>query len=152
MGGKRNLHLTIKFLGWIEEQKIEGLKKCIRDSAKGSGPIDAELGGMGVFPDEKRPRVIWIGMTKGYEKLKALADLIECKAAKLGFRKEEREFSPHLTIGRVKDRLDVASLSAFIDKNREKAFGPFRADHLSIMKSTLRRTGPIYEELDQVKL
>jgi 2'-5' RNA ligase len=107
---------------------------------------------MGVFPEAKHPRVIWIGMSEESEKVKELADKIECDAAKEGFREEEGEFSPHLTIGRIKEKIEVDILSKFLAEHEKEDFGSFRVENVSLMKSTLRRSGPTYERIGKASL
>lgn len=148
----KNLHVTLKFIGWVEDDKVEKLKSCVTESVKGVGPFEMSLAGIGMFPDKKHPRVIWVGSTKGTEKAKKLADKIERSVAGSGFREEEREFTSHLTIGRIKEKIDTEELSKCVSKAEKSEFGSFMVDHVSLMKSTLRRSGPIYEELEQIKL
>lgn len=149
---KKNLHITLKFLGWVGNDKIEGLTGSLEDIVRGFGSIKISLAGLGVFPNGKRPRVIWVGIGQGGDRVKELADRLGDKLSGKGFRKEEREFSPHLTIGRIKEEIDIEALSGSIKKNEKAEFGGFTAKHISLMKSTLRRSGPIYEEIEKIKL
>ncbi len=148
----KNLHLTLKFIGWTDDDKVGKLTGIVEKTVKGYGSFNVTLAGMGVFPTVKSPRVIWIGMLEGAEKVKALGERIEDAVSKEGFREEEREYTPHLTIGRIKEKIDVEPLCGFMEKNKDSSFGGFSVDHISVMKSTLRRTGPIYEEIGQIKL
>jgi len=149
---KKNLHITLKFLGWVEDGKISGLTDSVTDIVKGFGTIKVGFAGFGMFPDEKHPRVIWVGITEGSDKLKELADKIEDKLSTEGYREEEREFSTHLTIGRIKEKIDAEALTGFIKKNENAGFGGFIAKNVSMMKSTLKRSGPVYEEVKQIQL
>jgi 2'-5' RNA ligase len=149
---KKNMHITLKFLGWVEDKKIDALGDTVAKLVKSFGSIKIGLGGFGAFPDLRHPRVIWLGMIEGAGKVKELADKIEDKLSEEGYGEEEREFSPHITIGRVKKKIDAETLSRFAKENEKASFGGFVAKHISLMKSTLRRSGPIYEELKQVKL
>jgi len=149
---KKNMHITLKFLGWVEDRKIDALTGSVADMTKGFGTIKIGFSGLGVFPDERHPRVVWVGLSEGEEKVKELADRIEDELAKQGYKSEEREFSAHLTIGRIKEKIDVAPLEKLIKDNERKSFGSFVASHVSLMKSTLMRTGPIYEEVKQLIL
>lgn len=149
---KKNLHMTLKFLGWVEDRKIDGLINSVTGLVGGSGSVKLGFQGLGVFPDEKRPRVIWVGLSEGEERLRELADKIEDELAKQGYREEERGFSAHLTIGRVKEKINVEALSSLIKENEKRKFGEFVAKHVSLMKSTLMRSGPVYEEVKQINL
>jgi 2'-5' RNA ligase len=94
-----------------------------------------------------------VGINEGNQKVKELAEKIDARLSSEGYRKEEeREFSPHLTIGRIKEKIDAGPLNKFMEKNAATEFGGYTADHISVMRSTLRRSGPIYEEIKQVRL
>jgi len=149
---KKNLHVTLKFIGWVKDEKVPSLIESIKTCAGGFGSFDVSFSGLGVFPSAKRPRVIWIGTTTGADRVKSLGECIESEVSKLGIREEEREFSPHLTIGRIKEKIDVKALNDFIESNKDIDLGSFTVDHVSMMKSTLRRSGPIYEEIEKIKL
>jgi len=150
---KKNLHITLKFLGWVVDDKMDDMISSVTDLAKGFGSIKINFAGLGVFPNARRPRVIWVGINEGNDRVKELAEKIDARLSDEGYRKEEeREFSPHLTIGRIKEKIDAEPLNRFMEKNAATEFGGFTADHVSVMKSTLRRSGPIYEEIKQAEL
>ena len=149
---KKNLHVTLKFIGWVKDEKVPALIDHVKQCAKGFKSFDLAFSGMGVFPTPKSPRVVWVGTTTGADNVKQIADCIEDEVAKEGIREEEREFSPHLTVGRIKEKLDVTALNEFIEMNKDVDLGSFRVDHVSMMKSTLRRSGPIYEEIALIEL
>jgi RNA 2',3'-cyclic 3'-phosphodiesterase len=149
---KNNLHVTLKFLGNVEENKIEDLVNTVGKLTKGFGPIKIDFGGFGAFPDPKHPRVIWTGINGGAGELKKLADKIEDELCKKGYGEEEREFSPHLTIGRIKESIVTAALSRFIKENEQTSLGSFVVNDISLMKSTLMKNGPVYEELKRISL
>jgi 2'-5' RNA ligase len=100
---KENLHLTLKFLGETALEQLEPLKKALAENLTGEAPFSFSLCGAGAFPNLNRPRVLWVGVTDGKEKLAQLAQKVEAATAPLGFAPEERGFSAHLTLGRVKD-------------------------------------------------
>ena len=150
---KKNLHITLKFLGWVVDDKADDMIRSVMDLAKGFGSIKINFAGLGVFPNARHPRVIWVGINEGSDRVKELAEKIDARLSSEGYRKEEeREFSPHLTIGRIKEKIDVEPLSKFIEKNVMTEFGGFTADHISVMKSTLRKSGPIYEEIQKIRI
>ena len=107
--------------------------------------------GTGGFPNLNRPRVIWVGLKKGSEELKTLSKSIDNELEKLGFQKEKRGFSPHLTIGRVKN---IYNIHEFVKKMNSVEFkgGSFTADEILIMKSDLKPTGAVYTKLHTIKL
>ncbi len=149
---KKNMHITLKFLGNVEDEKIESLEDTVAKLVKDFGSIKIGFGGFGAFPDPKHPRVIWSGINGGAGKLKELANKIEDALSQQGYGEEEREFSPHLTIGRIKENIDIEALSHFIEKNEHTDLGSFEAKDISLMKSTLMKSGPVYEELKQIRL
>jgi RNA 2',3'-cyclic 3'-phosphodiesterase len=149
---KKNMHITLKFLGRVEDNKIESLVNTVGKLIKGFGPIKIGFGGFGAFPDPKHPRVIWIGINGGAGELKKLADKIEDELCEKGYGEEEREFSPHLTIGRIKESIDTEALCCFIESNKNTSIGSFVIKDISLMKSTLMKNGPVYEELKRISL
>lgn len=100
---KENLHLTLKFLGETSLDQVEPLKKGLAENLQGETAFGFSLSGAGAFPNLNRARVLWIGITGGKDKLAALAEKVEAATGPLGFPDEERGFSAHLTLGRVKD-------------------------------------------------
>lgn len=98
-----NVHLTLKFLGDVFESQIENVAAALRETCASFPPIGAEISDSGVFPNAHRPRVLWIGIKENSGKLAELAQRIESECRRLGFEQEARNFTPHLTIGRVKE-------------------------------------------------
>ena len=147
-----NLHITLKFLGWVEEKNLDKIIELTSKAVSGSGSFKAKFAGMGTFPEGKSPRVIWVGTKEGGGKLCGLAKRIEKTLAKADFKKEKRDFKAHITIGRVKDRKGVDKLKEKIAGLKDLKFGEAVIDHIYIMKSTLTPKGPIYEKNRGVKL
>jgi 2'-5' RNA ligase len=110
-----------------------------------------QLIGTGVFPDQKYMRVAWIGIKNG-EQIGKIANKIEEQVSKLGFEKENREFSVHLTIGRVKSAKNKEKLLQVIEKYKDTNFGNYNVDSIKLKKSELTPKGPIYTTLKEVKL
>jgi len=148
----KNLHITLKFLGWVEEKDLEKIIGLTRQSVADTGSFKAAFGGIGTFPEGKSPRVVWVGTEEGGDGLCGLANRLEKNLSDAGFRSEEREFKPHLTIGRVKERKGVDDLKIRISKLGNSKFGEMTVDKIHIMKSTLTPKGPIYDIFKEVKL
>jgi 2'-5' RNA ligase len=143
-----NVHLTLKFLGDTAQAQIENVKAALREICAGFAPFAAEISGAGVFPNEHRPRVLWIGMKESSGKLVECAQRIENECRRLGFAKEERSFSPHLTIGRVK----IGKAENVVKALRESPF-PARQivfEECTLMRSELHPRGSIYTALETV--
>jgi 2'-5' RNA ligase len=147
-----NLHITLKFLGWVEDRKLDNLIELSAKSAAGAGSFKARFEGLGTFPEGKTPRVIWVGTVEGGDELCKLAKNLEETLSKAGFRGEEREFKPHLTIGRVKDKKGIGNLMEKIGSTKNAKFGEAFVDNIYIMKSTLTPSGPIYDVISVIKL
>ena len=146
-----SLHLTLKFLGEVEEERIEPIANAIAKSTTGKASFDVALGGTGTFPNPHRPNVLWIGVRQGAENLAILAGSIEAALSELKFEREKRPFSAHLTFGRVRSQRGVLKT---VEWMTETGFDsdPFRIDAIYVMKSELQRTGAVYSVLRTIKL
>ncbi len=147
----QNVHITLKFLGEVKEEKIEDVYQVTELSVKGIRKFQVNLQGLGGFPNLKRPRVIWIGVEKGKEVLAELYPKVEEEFSKIGFPKENRDFTPHLTIGRVKSLKNLDRLASEINKTSFQT-EEFEIKEVVVMKSTLLPTGAVYTPLKKVLL
>jgi RNA 2',3'-cyclic 3'-phosphodiesterase len=150
-----NIHLTLKFLGEIDEQKKAALIGIIEDIAKDKTAFSLRLSSAGAFPDIKYPRVIWIGIDEGNAEVLKIAEELEEKIEKIGIPKETREFSSHITIGRVKsglNRLKLAEGIAGIDQELGGKHLELPVGKITLFKSTLSSKGPAYEPLHETSL
>jgi 2'-5' RNA ligase len=103
------IHLTLKFLGNVEASRISSVIESMGAAAKGTGPFRLQVSGLGTFPNAARPRVLWAGVTGDLEPLLELQQRVENAMAGLGFAKDRQCFNPHLTLGRVRDRVSPAN-------------------------------------------
>ncbi len=143
----QNIHLTLKFLGDIPIEICPEIEAVLDEAGQGTAPMDLCVKGLGVFPGMKNPRVLWAGL--GGETM-ALIDFqkrLECCLATLGIKKEKRSFKAHLTIGRMKHKVQPARLSAAIQKSMTFAPLSFRAEHLVFFRSELKPSGAVYTRL-----
>lgn len=146
-----NLHLTLKFLGEIGESQAEQLADQLKSSLVLS-PFAFTLEGTGAFPKLENPRIIWAGTGAGKEQLAGLAREVEEACGRCGFPPEERPFSPHLTIGRVRSRNRVESLAQRLGSAEFKAGSPTRVEKAVLFQSTLTRSGPVYRPVREIPL
>ncbi len=149
------IHLTLKFLGNVPVERIEGVIKALEEACQGFSPFSLSVGGLGCFPNLKRPRVIWVGVEEPTGELAALQAAIEKALVKLGFQPEERKFQPHLTLGRLKrqaSRGQPQRLGELIESMTIGEIGEMEARIVSLMKSELKPTGAVYTRLAAVKL
>lgn len=150
----RNIHLTIKFLGNVSMANLEILKKTLQTEAYQHSAFEISVGRFGAFPSVHRPRVLWIGV--GVSKpLQAIGAGIENETARLGYPKEDRPFSPHLTLARVARNAspqEVRSISQLISGYEVGFLGAFRVSDIHLYRSDLSRGGAIYTRLFSVRL
>lgn len=150
-----HMHLTLKFLGEIDEDKSIKIAGIIEDTAKKSQQFRLGLSSLSAFPKMESPRIIWVGVGKGNKEATELAQELEARTVKLGIPKEERPFSAHITIGRVSSPLNKEKLVKAL-KEAENYFGgestAFAVTQITLFKSTLGSGGPIYEPLQEAKL
>lgn len=146
------IHLTLKFLGEVDESKVDEIMMALTDAAQGIGKMDLEVAGAGAFPNAKMLRVLWLGVTGDVEKLGLLQAAVENAMMGLGFEREERTFSPHLTLARIKFPKPRDNWQQKIEGVRDVKLGGFEAGHISLMKSELRREGAIYTEIGKAEL
>lgn len=143
---KQNMHFTLLFLGEISEEIAENVKKAL--SSVTFKPIDVSFTHLGAFPNPNFPRVIWIGTDEASAKqLVELAHQVEEKLAPLGF-KSDKPFKPHLTIFRVKNKID--DISKKIERFKETNLGKDVISELKFKQSILTPNGPIYSDLKVV--
>lgn len=142
---KENLHLTLIFFGEVKEDFLQKAKIQIISVTKTLRPFEVNLSGLGAFPSQRSPRVIWLSVKDGKDKVADLQTMIEKSLITIGYKPEARQFHPHLTLGRVKG----------IIKEPTKIFAQnyqspnFLVKALVLFKSTLRPEGPLYEKLHQ---
>lgn len=145
-----NLHITIRFLGEIDEKDVPILKATIEKNVAQFNPFVISLKGIGAFPTKKNPRVVWIGVEKNRDMVIQIAKKINTDLDKMGFRIDKHEFHPHVTIARVK-RFN-STLKSIIQQNKEIEIGDIIVRKVKIKKSTLTPQGPIYTTLEEIPL
>lgn len=147
----QNIHLTLKFLGDVEQQRLPDIIAQVNNVATAYSPFWLTPHGQGVFPTTKHPRVFWLGINDETGQLPALQAAVESALESLGFPKEQRRFQPHLTIGRVRPYRKPKDLTqAFL--HLAFSASPFLVDHITVMQSELKPTGAVYTPLHVVAL
>ncbi|MFZ6018163.1 MAG: RNA 2',3'-cyclic phosphodiesterase [Chloroflexota bacterium] len=144
-----NIHLTLKFLGESRPDELDRLSAEIRPIASAARPIELKIHGLGAFPNFKRPRVIWVGV-QAPPSLIRLQQALEDAAEKIGYPREERPFSPHLTLGRVNREASPAELARLGETIAQKpvgTLGSMTASQLILFRSVLKPAGAIYTPL-----
>jgi 2'-5' RNA ligase len=148
-----NLHLTLKFLGDVDAREIHQVCLAVGLAAAEVGAFDFNVRGAGAFPSVKRPRTIWLGAGRGEETMSKLAHRIESALETIGYRREARRFTPHLTIGRVRrGGPAVAELGTRLGEYAEFEVGRTAIDEEVVYSSELTSSGPRYEVLGRAPL
>lgn len=151
-----NIHLTLKFLGEIDEKKAGAVKSALDSIACSTRSFELTIKDIGAFPKIDHPRVIWVGLDKGAAETVTIAAKVDEAMGRLGFAKEERPFSPHLTIGRVRSPLNKAKLADKISSAASavtlSGIVPYRVSSLVLFRSTLTPQGSVYSKLHESDL
>jgi 2'-5' RNA ligase len=143
------MHLTLKFLGDISPNSVEFIKQMLRNEAENVPCFDIQLAGLGAFPNLKRPRVLYVGI-QAPPALDILARGIESASRRLGYEPEERPFSAHLTLGRVKQNVNATEqqqIRRAIEGTQVDLPGTARVDSVHLYKSELNPGGSVYTRL-----
>ncbi len=148
-----NIHLTLKFLGDTDSALIEEIASQLQQSVVTFAPFEVLVAGVGAFPNQTHPRVIWVGASsQPAEQLKLLASRVDAVVSRFGFQKETRPFSGHLTLGRVKEPRGIAPTIERLKRNENFTAGGFLVQQFVLMKSELHPAGSIYTPLKIVAL
>ena len=145
-----NFHLTLKFLGPVDSERIATLTEALTSAAAACTPFKLELGGLGAYPSPARPRVLWAGLATGAAPAAAVAMRIDEALAELGFKREARAFSPHVTLGRVRQPHAQPRLREALAATR--VVGVVEVARVSLMRSDLSPRGARYTELAAARL
>jgi 2'-5' RNA ligase len=149
------IHLTLKFLGNVPANRIEEVERTLTQACVGFPAFSFSVGGLGCFPNPRRPRVVWVGVQEESGTLKRLQKAIEDGMERLGFPPEGRRFHAHLTLGRTQRRAssgDVRRLGQLVEETDIGELGRMEARAVSLMKSDLKPTGAVYTQLAAVEL
>jgi 2'-5' RNA ligase len=144
-----NIHLTLKFLGDVSLSNLNLLTDMIQAEVSSHHQFEISVGGSGAYPNNRQPRVIWVGVEAPQE-LVAILNGIENATARLGYAREERAFSPHLTLGRVSRNAtshDVKAISQTLDQTRVGFLGATCVEKIHLYRSDLRPTGAVYTQI-----
>ena len=145
------MHITLKFLGDTEEKLIPKIEEIIKNSVEKIESFEIKLKNTGVFPNPNYLKVVWIGIENS-EKIKEIAEEIDNKLVKIGFKKEKRKFSAHITIARVRSSRNKDEILEILNKYKEEEFLTMKIDKIKLKKSELTKKGPIYTTLKEIKI
>ncbi len=147
-----NIHLTLKFFGNIEEKNTEKIIEIMENICNQYAPFTIEIKGMGTFPNIKSPRVLWVGI-EGNDTLKTLQEEIENKMESIGFEREDRAFTAHLTLGRFRTSIEKEGLLKAVKLHEKDTFvGSINVQSLSLIRSDLHPEGARYTKIIDISL
>lgn len=146
-----NIHLTLKFLGDLPPSRIERVRQAAERSAISIDPFEIEVGGAGCFPSPRSPRVLWVGLVTLPDSLNWLHKRLEEELFREGFPRESKRFSPHLTLGRVRDPRNSALLAEELQARGFES-EKFEAREIIVMRSELKPTGSVYTPQATIRL
>jgi 2'-5' RNA ligase len=145
-------HLTLKFFGDISSDDVKNICAAAQSQTAAAAALNLKIEKIGVFPDARRPRVIWCGVTGDGEKLLRLQKQLDSDFAGIGFPCEDRPFRAHLTLGRIKDPHGLTGIGEALNKYSAFAAGEFDCKELILFQSKLQPQGPVYTKLAEVVL
>jgi len=143
----QGIHITLKFLGNVDSDKIDEINMAIDEATQGLSPFRLELHEVGAFPNLNRVQVVWVGTRGDLDKLAYLQKQIESNTEQLGFPREDRAFTPHLTLGRVRNYTspdDRKKLGQILSQTTFNSSQVITVDSVNLMKSQLTSAGAIY--------
>lgn len=148
------IHLTLRFLGNVPADQLEELKNNLERVCGPVGPFSLRAEGAGSFPDVNRPRILWVGLTGDVEALRGLEARLAPAVAAFGDHAEDRDFSPHLTVGRVRtsDPGEVRRIGDLVEAARAGQSGEWRVEEVKLMRSDVSAAGAAYHRLAAVPL
>ncbi|MBI3909965.1 MAG: RNA 2',3'-cyclic phosphodiesterase [Armatimonadetes bacterium] len=147
-----NWHLTLKFLGNISEDRLRRLTDLLEKVSNSCSQFVIELGGIGAFPNLRRPQIVWLGVREGGTAIRELAEAAESAGAQVGFPREKRAFHAHTTLGRVHSPRGLEELARRLEQVPDEPLGSWQARDLVLMRSTLLPSGAVYSVLRRFPL
>ena len=145
---RENIHLTLKFLGNVSPEKLAEVKSALAEVK--FQPFSLEIKGAGAFPSLKRMNVVWVGVGEGWSQVELIFEQTEKLLHQVGFSRETRPFSPHITIARVRSGRNRDEIASFLGHLAEESFGTFNAEHVRLKQSILSSSGPRYSTLFEI--
>jgi 2'-5' RNA ligase len=142
------MHLTLRFLGEVPQTTVGKVEEAM-DSVRFQ-PFEAEFTGLGVFPNPRRINVVWVGIQHGQEQLNGIFQQLEPKLRQIGLPPDDKGFSPHMTIARVKSAMNRDALAKYVESKSNEEFGKMTVKAVRLKKSTLTPRGPIYTTIHEV--
>lgn len=151
MVDRDKIHITVKFLGDTEREKVNDIAETVRDVLSGYERFALNLKGVGAFPHLDYMKVVWVGV-ENEEEITEIAHEVEEEMVPLGFSRMDKGFSPHITVARVKGGKNKGKLQSVLRQYQEYYFGPQKVTKLKLKESVLKKKGPEYKTLEEMYL
>jgi len=145
---RENIHLTLKFLGNVSAPRLGEVKSSLQQVIFSA--FTAEIKGAGAFPNLNHMNVVWVGVNEGWSQVEQIYEQVEKLLSGLGFRREHRPFSPHITIARVRSGRKRDEVASFLQRLTEESFGTITVDKIRLKQSILSSSGPKYSTLLEI--
>jgi 2'-5' RNA ligase len=148
-------HLTLKFLGEVPSDKVDAIRQGMQRAVAPYAPLQVDLAGFGVFPNIRRPRVLWVGVDNPDGRLADVQSALEDRMAELGFERERRRFHPHITLGRVGRNVrggEARELADRLDEFEIGALGGIEVRQVHLIRSELQPSGAVYTRMGAAAL
>ena len=141
------MHLTMKFLGDTDNDRVEPLVEVVTNICREILPFPLSVTGAGAYPNLRKPRVLWAGVVENSGTLERLWKGVEEETERLGWEREKRRFSPHVTIGRVKGNMNIARLATAMEGIKDEHWGDQEVGEVVLYRSELKPGGAVYEKV-----
>lgn len=146
-----NIHMTLRFLGDVSEKRLELVKEAT-DEAIEADPFEISVEGLGVFPNPGFIRVVWAGVGRGTSELESLREKIDQELSEIGVPPEDKDFTPHFTIARVKSGRAKDKINSVVQNSSDRTWGSIQVEEIELKESELTPEGPIYTTLEKFGL
>jgi 2'-5' RNA ligase len=148
-----NIHVTLLFLGEVNQREIPQICRVASKVCAGQPAFNLSVEGVGCFPNPRRPRIVWAGVEQGKQELRTLHDALETPLLELGcYRREDLQYTPHITLGRVRGEHSDDRLAELLGKETGWQAGEVKVEEIQVMSSQLTPQGPIYTVLGRAEL
>ena len=147
-----NLHVTLKFLGQVDEREVHTVCRLAQEAVAGQDPFEMTVAGIGAFPNANRPRVIWAGVTAGGPELIRIHANLEQALRAQGYPREDRPYTPHITLGRIRQITPNSQLAAALEQHQDWEGGHTLVREVLVMASELGSDGPHYTVMGRGRL
>lgn len=149
---KENLHITLKFLGEIDDKEVEVVRDVLNEVVKNFSKFSFFVKDIGVFPNIRNARVVWLGIKDSENNLSLLSKVINEELAQKGFPKENKDFLSHITIGRIKNLANPSEIEKYIHSHLGLSFGENTTEFITFFQSILKPEGPTYVPIEKFYL